>query len=99
MSNDVTLSEAIRQLRLQLEEAQRESENGGVRFIAKSIDVELGIVFKKGIEGGAGIKAWFLDASSKIKSDDETTHKIKLVLEPIGDDGSPTIVSDHDHEK
>jgi len=42
-------------------------------------------------EAGAGFKLWSLvDLSGKGKVGDETTHKVKLVLEPVGPDGKPT---------
>ena len=99
MADDVTVAEAIKQLRAQLEDAQREGAGKGLRFLSKSVEVELAIVFKSEIEGGVGIKAWFLDISGKGKSSDEATHKVKLVLEPVGRDGKPTLVGDTEHEK
>ena len=99
MADNVTVADAIKQLRAQLEEAQREGIGKDLRFLAKSVEVELAIVFKSEIEGSAGVKAWFLDISGKAKAADETTHKVKLVLEPVGRDGKPTFVSDKGHEK
>lgn len=99
MAQNVTISEAIKQLRAQLEDAQCEGRGKGLRFLAKNVEVELAIVFKAETEGSAGIKAWFLDVSGKAKAADETTHKVKLVLEPVGRDGKPTLVSDTEHER
>jgi hypothetical protein len=99
MADNVTVADAIKQLRAQLEDAQREGMGKGLRFLSKSVEVELAIVFKSEIEGGAGIKAWFLDVSGKAKAADEMTHKVKLVLEPVGRDGKPTLVGDTEHEK
>jgi hypothetical protein len=79
MANDVTLATAIRQLRAQLEEAQQEGRDKPIRFLAKSVEVELALVFKTDVEAGAGVKAWFIDISGKAKASDETTHKMKLV--------------------
>jgi Trypsin-co-occurring domain 2 len=99
MAGNVTIAEAIKQLRVQLEDAQRDSSGKDLRFLTRSIEVELAVVFKTEIEGGVGVKAWFLDISGKAKDSDETSHKVKLVLEPIGRDGKPTQVSDKVHEK
>ena len=99
MAENVTVADAIKQLRAQLEDAQREGVGKDLRFVAKSVEVELGIVFKIEVEGGIGVKAWFLDISCKAKAGDETTHKVKLVLEPVGRDGKPTLVGDTEHEK
>ncbi len=84
MSSSVTVAEAIRDLRAQLEEAQREGADKTLRFTAKTIEVELNIVFKSEAGGGAALKAWFLDVSGTAKAAHETTHKVKLVLEPEG---------------
>lgn len=99
MAGDVTVAEAIKQLRAQLAEAQREGSGKDLRFAVKSVEVELAVVLKSEVEGGVGVKAWFVEASGKAKGADETTHKVKLVLEPVGPDGKPTQVSDTKHER
>jgi hypothetical protein len=99
MTENVTVADAIKQLRAQLEDAQREGVGKDLRFAARSVEVELAIVFKTETEGGAGVKAWFLDVSGKTKAADETTHKVKLVLEPVGADGKSTLISDRGLEK
>ena len=98
MATQVTLTEAIAQLRAQLEDAQEEGRGKSLRFLDQSVEVELSIVFKTEFEGGAGVKAWFLDISGKAKSADENVHKVKLVLEPVGPDGKPTLVSSRRQE-
>lgn len=95
----MTVAEAIKQLRVQLAEAQREGTGKDLRFLTKSVEVELAVVFKTEIEGGVGVKAWFLEVSGKGKEANESTHKVKLVLEPVGPDGKPTQVSDTEHEE
>jgi hypothetical protein len=88
MAGDVTVAEAIKQLRVQLEEVQRDSGGTALRFLARNVEVELAIVFKNGNEGGP--KAWFLDSSGNANHGDQTAHKVTLVLEPVGPDGKPT---------
>src|SRR5262245_43598069 len=94
MAHDVTITEAIQRLREQLEEAQRQGSGHDIQFVAKDVEVELTIAFKTSIEGGAGVKAWFLDISGKGKRDEEASHKIKLVLEPQDKSGRRTLVGD-----
>lgn len=96
-NKNVELSDAIRNLRMQLEAAQLEGTEKKLRFLPKSVEVELTIVFKGEAEGSAGVKAWVLDVSGKAKASKETSHKIKLVLEPVGRDGKPTLVGDSEH--
>lgn len=45
--NDVSLADAIKQLRSQLEEAQQDGEGRSLRFLARQVEVELAIVFKR----------------------------------------------------
>jgi NTP-dependent ternary system trypsin peptidase co-occuring protein len=86
MAKDITIAEAVEQLRVQLAAAQAQlakvQREGGagkdLRFLTKSVEVELAVVFKTEVEGGVGLKAWFLDVSGKTKGSDEATHKIKL---------------------
>jgi hypothetical protein len=106
MSENVTIAEAVEQLRMQLAEAQskfaqvqREAGTGkDLRFLTKSVEVELAVVFKTEVEGGVGLRAWFLDLSAKTKGSDEATHKIKLVLEPFGPGDTPTQIGGNEHE-
>jgi hypothetical protein len=98
MGSSVTITEAITRLREQLKEAQRASrDDKDLRFLVKSVEVELGIEFRTELEGGASVKAWFLDASGKGTSANETTHKITLMLEPVGRDNAPLDVSSDEH--
>ena len=97
----VTVAEAVREIRKQLSEASAEGAGQDLRFIAKSVEVELGITFSLEKEAGGGLKLWsILDLSGKAKTSDESTHKIKLVLEPVGGvDGKPKLISDDQREK
>ena len=104
MAKDVTIAEAIKQLRVQLEDAQqqlaqRQGGDTGLHFLTKTVELELAVVLKAETEGGIGLKAWFVDTSVKAKDADERTHKIKLVLEPKGPGGGPVEVSDTEHER
>jgi hypothetical protein len=102
MVQNVTIPQAIEQLRVQLAEAQAQlasvQQGGGpgkdIAFLTKSVEVELVVVLKSEVAGSGGVKAWFVDVSGTAKSADETTHRVKLVLEPVGPDGKSIQVSD-----
>ena len=96
MSDDVTIADAIKQLRAQLIEAIREGEGKSVRFLPKSVEVELTMVLKSQVDGGGGIKAWFVDVSVKGSTGNEATHKVKLTLDVVGPGGKPTEISDYE---
>jgi hypothetical protein len=100
METRVTLAQAIRELREQLVEASMEGEGSTIRFVPKSVDVELGIIFNVEAEAGGGFKLFSLvDLSGKAKTGNESTHKVKLTLEPVGKDGKPILVGDKEREK
>jgi hypothetical protein len=100
LSQKVTVADAIRELRAQLLAATKEGADQPIRFMPKTVEVELGIVFSLEAEAGAGFKLWSLiDLSGKGKIGDETTHKVKLVLEPVDRDGNPTPISSSVLEK
>ena len=95
MEARVTLAQAIRELRAQLVEAAAEGEGATVRFVPKSVEVELGITFDLETEAGGGFKLFSLiDLSGKAKTGNESAHKVRLTLEPVGRDGKPTLVRD-----
>lgn len=101
MDARVTLAQAIRELREQIVKAMAEGKGEAVRFVAKSIELELGITFQVEAEAGAGFKLLSLiDLSGKAKAGDENTHTVKLTLIPVGPDGKePVLVSDSEREK
>lgn len=99
MAQEVRVADAIKALRAELEEAQQAGEGKKVRFLARSVEVEFALVLKDEVEAGGGVKAWFVDLSAKGKTSDESSHKIKLVLEPVDPHGKPTMVSDPNLEK
>ena len=98
-TGDTKVSDAIKQLRTQLEEAQQEGKNKELRFLVRTVELELSIVLKTEKTGNVEAKAWFLSASGKRSAGDETAHKVKLTLEPVGPNGNQTFVSDLGKEK
>jgi NTP-dependent ternary system trypsin peptidase co-occuring protein len=95
MDARVTIAQAVRELRAQLAEAAAEGEGTEVRFVPTSVEVELGITFDVEAEAGGGFKLFSLiDLSGKAKTGNESTHKVKLTLEPVGRDGKPYLVRD-----
>ena len=100
MEAKVTLAQAISEIRAQLIEANAQSKNEAIRFVATEIEVELEIVFKLEAEAGAGFKLFSLvDVSGKAKRGDESTHRVVLKLTPENVDGTPVKVSDRNRER
>ena len=64
------------------------------------MEIELGIVFSLEAEASGGFKLLSLvDISGKAKAADQSTHKMKLTLEPTGRDGKPVLIRDSEREK
>ena len=100
MGGEISLVDAIRELRSQLEQAAKEGKRSDLRFIPKTVEVELGISFTVERETGVGVKIFSLvDLSGKAKGSDANTHRVKLTLEPIGPDGEPYHVGDDQRDR
>lgn len=80
--NELSIAEAIGQLRAELQSAQEAARQHDLKFEIEKVEVELSVVVKSEAEAGAGIKAWVFDVSGKTKAADEAVHKVKLVLIP-----------------
>lgn len=96
----ITLEEAIKDLREQLQNAAVEGANKAIRFVPKSVEVELSIELDR--EGSTKAKAgiWsVLDVSGEAKLGDKAAHKVRLVLEPVSPDGKPAVIGSSVLEK
>jgi hypothetical protein len=100
MEARVTVAQAIHELRAQLVEAAAEGEGAAIHFVPKSVEVELGITFDVETEAGGGFKLFSLiELSGKAKAGNESTHKVKLTLEPLGRNNTPVQIADSEREK
>lgn len=99
MSIEISLAQAIRELRSQLEQAAKEGRDADLRFVPKAVEVELSLSFTAEREAGGGIKVFSLvDLAGKAKEGKAGIHRIKLTLEPVGRDGKPALIRDTDRE-
>jgi hypothetical protein len=89
----ITITEAIHELRQQLADAQASAVGQKLQFNTKTVEIELAVVLKRETQGEAKVKAWVVDVSGQLKGAEETTHKVKLVIEPV-QGGSPVVVRD-----
>ena len=90
----ISLEEAIRDLRTHLQNAAIEGANAAIRFVPKSVEVELSFEISKEAEAKASGGLWSivsLEGSAKASSDN--THTVKLTLEPVDSSGNPALIS------
>ena|ERR1700730_2337610 len=100
MTPKVSISEAIKHIRAELVDAAKEGKEGAVRFVTKSVEVELGVTFDVEVEAKGGFKIFSLvDISGRAKRGTESVHKLKLELEPVNRDGKPLVVRDDERER
>ena len=90
----ITLSEAIQNLRGELLVAMQAAPGEALQFRLGPIEMELEVEVTREVAGKGGLKWWLVEASVEVKRASSATHKIKLVLEPIGADGQRIKVSD-----
>jgi hypothetical protein len=86
----ISLSNAIQQLRDELRQAILDSKDQDIFFTPNSIDVELAINFTAEAKAGGGVKLLaFLDLSAEGKATRESQHKVKLSLSVADKFGKP----------
>jgi hypothetical protein len=90
----ISLGRAITDLRAELLEALREGAGKELRFRLKPIELELSVGITGSLDGKAGVKFWVMELGGEAKLEDATTHKLKLVLEPVGPEGQVFEVTD-----
>lgn len=91
----IPLSDVVRELRSELLAAMKQGKGEALRFKLKPVEMEFTVGVTGSIGGKAGIKFWVLDVEANAKRDSSATHKIKLVLEPVGEDGrEPDLIAD-----
>jgi hypothetical protein len=100
MAHQVTLAQAIIEVRKQLALASAQGIHEAFRFKSKSVEIELSITFDTEVQAGGGFKLLSLvDLSASTMARDEAAHKVKLTLEPIDAEGMPLLIGDDEREK
>lgn len=90
----VSVADAIRQLRDDLRDAILEGKDKDIVFTPSSVELELGIEFATEAEAGGGIKLLaFLDLSAEGKASRKSQHTVRLCLTVADKNGQPIKVS------
>lgn len=85
----IQLSDAIENLRSELEKAGKAGEGKQVQFDIESIELELHIIADETSSGGGKINWCVFTGSLDAKSRKENLHKMKLVLKAVDAHGQP----------
>ncbi|GII96171.1 trypco2 family protein [Sinosporangium siamense] len=78
----IELSEVIRGLRQELEEAIAEGEGKDLRFEVGPVEVEVTVAVTREAKAGAKVKFWVVEANAEGKLGDVRTQRVMLTLEP-----------------
>lgn len=97
MSADIELAEFISNLRAELEIALAASSDAEVRFIPKTLDLELSVVAEKSAEASGKISFKIFSVGAEAGGggtlSNASTQTIKLSLEPVGKDGEQIFIT------
>jgi hypothetical protein len=91
----VPLAKAIEDLRAELLDALVAGQGKDLRFKLKPIELELNLAMTWKGEANAGVKFWVVELGAKGNVERTTSHKLKLILEPVDRHGGEFFVSDH----
>lgn len=90
----VSLEQAITDLRTQLENAATKGTQSAIRFVPKSVEVELVMEISKEAEAKASGSLWsVIKLGASAKAGSANTHSVKLTLEPVDKHGEPVLIS------
>jgi hypothetical protein len=84
----IELKEALEALRLELSESILVSEGKQVRFKVPEIEMEFQVTIEKSADAKAAAKFWVMEVGAGAAVKSSTTHKLKIKLEPIYQDGT-----------
>ena len=91
--SEITLADAIRQLRADLSRAMEEGRDSDIKFKLGHVDLELQLQLGREREGRIGLQ-WLVLTSGAAKSSSSVTHKLTLRLEPELSGGDDLQISD-----
>jgi hypothetical protein len=95
----IGLAEAIKDLRLQLQEAMDDGDGKKLRFELQDIDLEFKCSVNRAVDAKAGVEFWLVNVGAGGKLGDEKTQTIKLKLKPKTGSGEPPLLSDREKRK
>jgi hypothetical protein len=91
---DVPLGEAIKNLRRELTLAMEEGDGQSIRFRPGPVELDLEVAITLEGEGEGSVKFWVLNFGAKASKSTESTHRLKITLQPVDAKGRDTLISD-----
>ncbi|MGH3465657.1 MAG: trypco2 family protein [Kribbellaceae bacterium] len=92
MSEDLTLGDAIDQLRRELSEAVRRGQGQEVQFELGAVTMEFEVALSTSVEGNAGARFWVVSVGGSAARSGTNTHRLAVELTPVvGGQANPRI--------
>ncbi|MEV6971335.1 trypco2 family protein [Hamadaea sp. NPDC051192] len=92
-ADGITIADLIYQLRGDLARAAWHGEARDPKFLLGPIELELSVVVDSSRSGDVAAKLVLVDVSAGASKSIQTSHRIKLTLQPVGRDGRPSQIS------
>ena len=92
MAEDLQLNEFIKSLRSELQSAAIDGEDSAIRFIPKSVKIELTLEASKSGKGGVNFKIFSVGAEAGGEISTANTQKLTLELVPVDENGEQTFI-------
>lgn len=80
------LAEAIREVRLELQQAMQEGQGSGIGFEAGQVELEFEVGLTRSREASGGFQLSVLSLGAKGDRTSTATHRVNIVLTPISRD-------------
>jgi hypothetical protein len=84
---EIGLSEVVRALRTELDEAMAAAEGERIQFQANEIELEFQIGVTRSADGHGGIRFWVLELGGGASLARESIQRVKLSLTPVTVEG------------
>jgi hypothetical protein len=89
----IALTEAVRELRGELERAITEAQDARLKFEAIDVTMEFQVGITRGEEGHGGLKFYVFELGAGLTRSDVETQTVTLKLRPVLDDGRPVKIA------
>lgn len=95
----VSLSDAIADLRSQIQAAMTQGAGAEVRFLAEELTVEFQLVAGTSGKAGGGVKFYIFNADANVETNTALTQKVTLKMKIVDESGTmPLLINDEGDE-
>jgi hypothetical protein len=89
---DVRLSDAIGQVRSELERATEGGKDSKLAFRPGPVELEFQVAFEATAAADAGVRVWVISAGARGEATRSASHRLKVTLTPVDRQGKDTLI-------